>query len=559
MNPFPVESVIAIVFALILAVWLGRLYRPRQGGLSTQDTREVLTIVIVSSVLIMVAIGRNVPDYVIGWASMAIAFHLSGALKSAARSTKAEPAEPESPVSTPGAKDGSIGLRPLVLLAVAATAIWTLAGCATALKTARPTIDRTVKGVGGQRSLDALNSFRTAEGELFAQEHNLDSLDGAQITEELYDQDAQRVITNNVTRRRWVLFETPIQQRAIAPTPTPSAHPGDRPLPAVEAPSAGSAGQGANNSPPPASAAGTSNTESANSGGDALAKALRPGVRVETRLYQLQAKIDRADPSVFAGAELQAEITISGPAGWTEGTEAVEIAGHVLSVSNLALPIAVGKLAFDGFKGRVVGGILQIDNEAGSDIQFRGTADLASGVLVGQATPASGTAAEAFFVSASLSGQARLVETQIVTNAAPPPPEPEQPARRDAIDLSNAISLGTHAGTTPQRATIVGEMISARIEGGNVRMTYNKGWNEGGSRKGDAGRCYIYWLGNDGQPHGGHYDWLTKDQSVKTLGNIYGGYLGGEQPPHGAEVYFGLLSIDGSKRTTFIKSENNWP
>jgi len=136
----------------------------------------------------------------------------------------------------------------------------------------------------------------------------------------------------------------------------------------------------------------------------------------------------------------------------------------------------------------------------------------------------------------------------------------EQPSL-DAIDISRCVTLSKHAKVKPQNARITSIMHSARIEGGNVRFSFDKplNWSKetGSNGKTIDGRCYIFWY-EGSTLYGGHFDWHGLDQNVKTLNNIPGGYLDGKQPPKGSPVWFCLVNREGDKRTSVCRSSNNW-
>lgn len=137
----------------------------------------------------------------------------------------------------------------------------------------------------------------------------------------------------------------------------------------------------------------------------------------------------------------------------------------------------------------------------------------------------------------------------------------QPPPGTDAIDLSNAKSLGRHAKVEPKKATITRKMISAKQEGSKVRIEFEPlDWpsKTGSNGKTTDGGVYIYWVAPDGKVIGGFFDHHGKKQTLKVLDNIPAGYLDGQCPADGTEVYFGIVSYDGKERTNFVKCSNTW-
>lgn len=129
---------------------------------------------------------------------------------------------------------------------------------------------------------------------------------------------------------------------------------------------------------------------------------------------------------------------------------------------------------------------------------------------------------------------------------------------RDQLDISGAVSLGTHAGISAQNATITRTLYAASKEGGSVSLSFDElNWpTQGGGKKVDGG-VWIFWV-DGGQVLGGLFDFHGVGQTSKTLENIYGGYLSGKKPAPGAPIWFALVSLDGRQRTNVAQSQTPW-
>lgn len=154
----------------------------------------------------------------------------------------------------------------------------------------------------------------------------------------------------------------------------------------------------------------------------------------------------------------------------------------------------------------------------------------------------------------------RTVVTNTTPVAQPPAPQPT-PAGGDAIDVSNYVVLSKHKDLKAGKASITKAMYSAKIEGGNVRMSFEQPLNwstqTGSNGKTIDGSVHIFWY-EGSTLYGGMFDWHGVNQTVKTLSNIPGGYLDGKQPPKGAQVWFCLINRECTQRTNVVKSDNTW-
>jgi hypothetical protein len=144
-------------------------------------------------------------------------------------------------------------------------------------------------------------------------------------------------------------------------------------------------------------------------------------------------------------------------------------------------------------------------------------------------------------------------ETEASTNAppvivTPDAPQPTQPAIVDDLDISNVKQVGSNNGL-PRLTSIpaLHTINSARVEGSNVRLSYNvpsSYWSSQSDHMKFA-RGWVFWQ-DGGQVYGAHYDWYRPGQTVKTLGNLYNGYV--TRRPVG-RLYFALIANDQSART----------
>jgi hypothetical protein len=141
------------------------------------------------------------------------------------------------------------------------------------------------------------------------------------------------------------------------------------------------------------------------------------------------------------------------------------------------------------------------------------------------------------------------------TPPATTPPVTQPAATGDALDISGAALLGPHAGIKAGSAAVTRAMHSADIGSGKVRMSFDAlNWS---TDNGTDGGVYIFWV-EGSQVFGGWFDWHGVGQTVKGLENIYGGYLDMKQPPSGATVYFAIVSLNGSERTSVAQSPTKW-
>lgn len=142
-----------------------------------------------------------------------------------------------------------------------------------------------------------------------------------------------------------------------------------------------------------------------------------------------------------------------------------------------------------------------------------------------------------------------------VTNNTPPPAN-----ELDALNITDATLLGTHANVDPAQAVVTRRLNGAELRDGKLWLDYaeSMGWPNADGEPGTCGRNYLYWVGGDGRPRGGHFEWTTDGRRDRGLGNIYGGYLSGEMPPAGAACWTCTVRNNGEERTQVV-SCGTWP
>lgn len=130
----------------------------------------------------------------------------------------------------------------------------------------------------------------------------------------------------------------------------------------------------------------------------------------------------------------------------------------------------------------------------------------------------------------------------------------------DQLNISGAVMFGPHARIKPSGARVTrGGLYKADKDGDHVRISFDPlNWPQQSSKgKSIDARCFIFWYQGT-QLVGGMFDWHAVGQTYKTLGNVYHGYLSGQQPPKGATIWFCLTNIAGTERTFVTKSKTTW-
>lgn len=142
---------------------------------------------------------------------------------------------------------------------------------------------------------------------------------------------------------------------------------------------------------------------------------------------------------------------------------------------------------------------------------------------------------------------------------AEPTPTPEPAGPLDEYPIDGAPGYYKGRRETPSAATIDKALFGAKIEGGNVRLDYEKltGWRVDRGEKDLDGHVCIAFRGPEGVI-AGRFDHKKVGQTVKTLGNIPGGIISANgrsyQPAKGETVGFFILDRTGEKRTNTVKA-----
>ncbi len=158
--------------------------------------------------------------------------------------------------------------------------------------------------------------------------------------------------------------------------------------------------------------------------------------------------------------------------------------------------------------------------------------------------------------TASLPGANESAAKDAATTTAAPAPAPT-PAidGRDQLDISQLRLL---KGSLQANARITRKLYAASKEGDFVNLSFDPlNWPTIGTTKKADGGVFMFWKkGNE--VVGGLFDMHKVGQEAKTLVNIYGGYIGGQQPARGARIYFCIVSLDGAQRTNVAESQTRW-
>jgi hypothetical protein len=138
-------------------------------------------------------------------------------------------------------------------LALAGVMIWAmfmLSGCTTGtMRTVQGGVDKVAKQIGGQRVVDGLQTFRDAEGRVYAENAGLISTQGLAMVTQLYALDEGRWINGRVIPRQRFIRDLP----PIGDAPAVAAPAITNTVPAAEPPPATPPAE-----PPTAPAAGPS-------------------------------------------------------------------------------------------------------------------------------------------------------------------------------------------------------------------------------------------------------------------------------------------------------------
>lgn len=142
-------------------------------------------------------------------------------------------------------------------------------------------------------------------------------------------------------------------------------------------------------------------------------------------------------------------------------------------------------------------------------------------------------------------------------NPSTKPPVVDTPAQQgDDLDISRAILVCQNSANNISGLASIPALhtiTSAQIQGSNVRLAYNvpsSYWSSTTDHRGFA-RGFVFWR-EGGQVYGSHFDWFRPGQTVKTLGNLYNGYV--TRRPTG-QLYFCLIANNKSARTNVKASK----
>lgn len=543
-----IQAVVALAVALIMAVWLGRLYRPHAGGLTESDTREVLVMIGFVSVLFMHALGRTVNPWLENVLTMMLGYFFGAAMP---RVKQAQfTAETQRPQSLESAKSGRASLPLLILCALSASAVLLILPACVTIEAAQDFTDNLAAGVGVDA--ETVNKGRVAAAKVEAKRAGMQVVPtnavilpatATPFAKELREIGTDRLIESGVYSRE--VYEV---RTVLAAAPTPTAPP---PAPKIE--NRQSEIENSSNS--------GATTFPSGKPGAVIPPVVAPSLTVaETRIYTVQARVTNAAGAIAAsvtGATATATVTITGADGWTTNGGAVTLAGRVQSLEGVPPGIDLAALVWSNVPASVSGGVVAASSATNADVMFQATASLNDGRLVARALPKVGTAAGAFLQSLDLEGAAILISSDWKTNAAEITAEAQRPQSLDAIPADQIEIIGKHK-MSPAKAAPSARLHSAKIEGGNVRLSFDPlGWPTQSSKgKTVDGGVIIVWQ-SGGKFVGGWFDHHGQGQKVKTLSNIFGGYVDGRQPPPGP-VWFYLISYSGRERSNIVRSSNDW-
>lgn len=136
------------------------------------------------------------------------------------------------------------------------------------------------------------------------------------------------------------------------------------------------------------------------------------------------------------------------------------------------------------------------------------------------------------------------------------PPQTPQ----DQLSIAGAVGYYKGRKETPAIAFIDKELRSAIIDGGNVRLDYEKlnGWRVDHGEKDLDGHVCIAFMADNGELIAGRFDHKKVGQTVKTMANIGGGIISANgrsyQPRKGDTVGFFILDRTGKLRTNTVKT-----
>ena len=613
MNTIPWSAILAVTLAAVLSLMLGWLFGRRGKsnaplGLPEGSIRGILAITVTVAVLIYPALSSvSVPDFLENAFLLIIGLYFGNrsatppAPSPSAPTAPAPKAPTSSSVGDPLPERNSGGfVRPqtlLLSLGVSVTALLAaalLTGCMTlgGEDSEVRDVKAAIKSAGELSALlpdsavtdpkakQALAVFRKLSGQ-DAEPAAPSAPAGELVSDGFFDLSGSPLV-NGVRRvktyRAIEEIAPPVAAEKRQPiSPHNSITPSLPVVPPAAEPSApsssvgelvSSGAGGANSLPQPTQVRNSSTTGPTTSGPAQVLGARGISSIATARLVQVEARIVAVESPLAAEVSnatavvellLSTQGAVQAPAGASEArVEKLLVSGRVLEITNTAAAaqLDLKRLHFDGVAASVSEqGLVTAASPAGAEIQFEASLD-ADGNLRATAVPAAGSPAALFFQRVELAGRPLLNQYGvIITNAPAQAGTPNDPD--DGIDLANAVSMGTHARVEPKRAAIDGELRSASLNEHDLVIDWTGNWHQPGAKKGDSGRAYLYWIGSDGRPRGGMFEWVSRGNTRRGLENIHGGYLDGEQPPKGAQCWAVLLSPDGSKRTN-AKKAGTW-
>lgn len=152
---------------------------------------------------------------------------------------------------------------------------------------------------------------------------------------------------------------------------------------------------------------------------------------------------------------------------------------------------------------------------------------------------------------------AKKTTTPTTTNPTTTPSSPAPAPAVNGLDQLNISNARMLRFGNPANARITRKLYAVSKQGDSVSLSFEKlNWPTQGSSKKVDGHVYLFW--KDGSTVlGGQFDFHGVGQTSKGLVNVYGGILGGKQPPRGARIYICLVSFNG-QRTNVAESQTRW-
>ena len=136
----------------------------------------------------------------------------------------------------------------------------------------------------------------------------------------------------------------------------------------------------------------------------------------------------------------------------------------------------------------------------------------------------------------------------------------------DAIVFESIHHEGGNHSNVGRNALPIKILRGAKIVGDKIHLDYDKvtDWQPMEHVEKDKDGNEVRWNSygrlccasnfQDGAWRGSHFDWLSGDQKVKLMENIFNGYLFKPPPPQDAKFMIWIVSNDGSKRTNIVEA-----